>query len=65
MSKKRFVDVELKKNVFHKSNYSIGINDVKIGKLVMPSSVKYDKKKVLNSLLDTKIIIKLSNCVWS
>ena len=45
MSKKRFVDVELKKNVFHKSNYSIGINDVKIVKLVMPSSVKYDKKR--------------------
>ena len=50
-----FGDIEVKKSAFHKFKYPIDINEVSIGKIVM--------SKVLNALLDTKMITKLNHCV--
>ena len=64
MSKKKitFGDVEIKKSTFHKSKYQIDIVKVAINKIVISNKISY-VKRVLNTLLDTKMTIKLNRCV--
>ena len=40
-----FGDIYVKKYAFHKSKYSIGINEKIISKIVITNNIQYDKKR--------------------
>ena len=58
-----FDDNEIEKCKFHYSKYAVNMNNVDIDKLIISNNVSFGRK-VLNTLLVTKLMKKLSHYVY-
>ena len=49
--------------MFHNSKHTVDINNIDINKMLMFHETLYDNKKVINTLLDTKVMKVLDHYV--